>query len=249
VRAANERGLSLASVEAFDSPVGKGVTGVVAGRKLVIGNRRIMTEAGVDTASLDQSADQLRGEGATAIFVAIDGKAAGIIAIADPIKATTPGAIAALKEAGIRVVMLTGDNATTAKAVAHKLNIADVEAEVLPEDKGKVVARFRSRGRVVAMAGDGVNDAPALAAADVGIAMGTGTDVAMERRRDPAQGDLNGIAARHLSAATMGNIRQNLFFAFIHNAAGVLLPQACCIRCSASCCRRSSPLPPWRCRR
>ncbi len=223
VRAANERGLALAAVEAFDSPVGKGVTGVVAGRKLVIGNRRIMTEAGVGTGSLDQSADQLRGEGATAIFVAIDGKAAGIIAIADPIKATTPGAIAALKEAGIRVVMLTGDNATTAKAVAHKLGIADVEAEVLPEDKGKVVARFRSQGRVVAMAGDGVNDAPALAAADVGIAMGTGTDVAMQSAGVTLlRGDLNGIVrARHLSAATMGNIRQNLFFAFIYNAAGV----------------------------
>ena len=223
MRAANERGLSLATVEAFESPVGKGVTGVVAGRKLVIGNRRIMTEAGVDTASLDQNADQLRGEGATAIFVAIDGKAAGIIAIADPIKATTPGAIAALKDAGIRVVMLTGDNATTAKAVAHKLGIADVEAEVLPEDKGKVVARFRSQGRVVAMAGDGVNDAPALAAADVGIAMGTGTDVAMESAGVTLlKGDLNGIVrARHLSAATMGNIRQNLFFAFIYNAAGV----------------------------
>ncbi len=223
VRAANERGLSLATVEAFDSPVGKGVTGIAAGRKLVIGNRRIMTEAGVDTASLVQSADQLRGEGATAIFVSIDGKAAGIIAVADPIKATTPAAIAALKKAGIRFVMLTGDNATTAKAVAQKLGIGDVEAEVLPEDKGKVVARLRSQGRVVAMAGDGVNDAPALAAADVGIAMGTGTDVAMESAGVTLlKGDLNGIVrARHLSAATMGNIRQNLFFAFIYNAAGV----------------------------
>jgi len=223
VRAANERGLALAAVEGFDSPVGKGVTGVVSGRNLVIGNRRIMTEAGVDTGSLDPSADELRREGATAIFVSIDHKAAGIIAIADPIKATTPAAIAALKEAGIRVVMLTGDNATTAKAVAQKLGIADVEAEVLPEDKGKVVARFRSQGRVVAMAGDGVNDAPALAAADVGIAMGTGTDVAMESAGVTLlKGDLNGIVrARHLSAATMANIRQNLFFAFIYNAAGV----------------------------
>jgi heavy metal translocating P-type ATPase len=223
VRAANERGIALVAVKAFDSPVGKGVTGVVAGRKLVIGNRRIMTEAGVDIDSLDQSADELRGEGATAIFVAIDGKAAGIIAIADPIKATTPGAISALKEAGIRVVMLTGDNATTAKAVAQKLGISDVAAEVLPEDKGKVVARFRRQGRVVAMAGDGVNDAPALAAADVGIAMGTGTDVAMESAGVTLlKGDLNGIVrARHLSKATMGNIRQNLFFAFIYNAAGV----------------------------
>ncbi len=223
VRSANERSLSLAPVEGFDSPIGRGVTGSVEGRKLVIGNRRIMTEAGIDTSGLDASADELRREGATAIFVAVDGKAAGILAIADPIKATTPAAIAALKAAGIRIIMLTGDNATTARAVAHKLGIAEVEAEVLPEDKGKIVARFRQKGRVVAMAGDGVNDAPALAAADVGIAMGTGTDVAMESAGVTLlKGDLNGIVrARHLSAATMANIRQNLFFAFIYNAAGV----------------------------
>ena len=223
VRAANERGLTLGAVENFDSPVGKGVTGSVDGRKLVIGNQRIMTEASIDTAGLSGAADEMRKEGATAIFVALDGKAAGIIAIADPIKATTPAAIAALKDAGIRVVMLTGDNRTTAQAVAAKLGITDVEAEVLPEDKGKIVARFRSQGRVVAMAGDGVNDAPALAAADVGIAMGTGTDVAMESAGVTLlKGDLNGIVrARHLSAATMANIRQNLFFAFIYNAAGV----------------------------
>ena len=223
VRSATERGLALAEPEGFASPVGKGVTGIVDGRKLVIGNRRIISEAGVDTTSLDASADRLRQEGATAIFVAIDGKAAGIIAIADPIKATTPSVISALKEAGIRIMMLTGDNATTAKAVAQKLGIADVEAEVLPGDKGKVVERLRAQGRVVAMAGDGVNDAPALAAADVGIAMGTGTDVAMESAGVTLlKGDLTGIVrARHLSAATMGNIRQNLFFAFIYNAAGV----------------------------
>ena len=223
VRSATERGLALAEPERFASPVGKGVTGIVDGHKLVIGNRRIMSEAGVDTTSLDASADRLRQEGATAIYVAIDGKAAGIIAIADPIKATTPSVISALKEAGIRIVMLTGDNATTAKAVAQKLGIADVEAEVLPEDKGEVVERLRAQGRVVAMAGDGVNDAPALAAADVGIAMGTGTDVAMESAGVTLlKGDLTGIVrARHLSAATMGNIRQNLFFAFIYNAAGV----------------------------
>ena len=223
VRSASERGLALAEPEGFASPLGKGVTGIVDGRKLVIGNRRIMSEAGVDTTSLDASADRLRQEGATAIFVAIDGKAAGVIAIADPIKATTPPVISALKEAGIRIVMLTGDNATTAKAVAQKLGIADVEAEVLPEDKGKVVERLRAQGRVVAMAGDGVNDAPALAAADVGIAMGTGTDVAMESAGVTLlKGDLTGIVrARHLSAATMGNIRQNLFFAFIYNASGV----------------------------
>jgi Cu+-exporting ATPase len=183
----------------------------------------MMAEAGIDTTKLDQAADELRGDGATAIFVAIDAKAAGIIAIADPIKPTTPTAVAALKDAGVRVVMLTGDNATTAGAVARKLGIADVEAEVLPEDKSKVVARLRSEGRVVAMAGDGVNDAPALAAADVGIAMGTGTDVAMESAGITLlKGDLMGIVrARHLSAATMTNIRQNLFFAFIYNAAGV----------------------------
>ena len=223
VRSANERGLSLAQPQSFDSPVGKGVTGSVEGRVLVIGNRRIMTDAGINTASLDAAADEMRADGATAIFVAIDGKAAGIIAIADPVKASTPAAIAALKEAGIRVVMLTGDNAMTARAVARRLGIADVEAEVLPEDKGKVVERFRAQGRVVAMAGDGVNDAPALAAADVGIAMGTGTDVAMESAGVTLlKGDLGGIVrARHLSAATMANIRQNLFFAFVYNAAGV----------------------------
>ena len=223
VRSATERKLSLVQPSSFDSPIGKGVVGTVEGRKLVIGNQRIMSEAGVDTAALTAAADELRKEGATAIFVAIDGKAAGIIAIADTIKATTPAAIAALKQAGIRVVMLTGDNRTTAHAVAAKLGIPEVEAEVLPEDKSKIVERFRAQGRAVAMAGDGVNDAPALAAADVGIAMGTGTDVAMESAGVTLlKGDLTGIVrARHLSAATMNNIRQNLFFAFIYNAAGV----------------------------
>jgi Cu+-exporting ATPase len=223
VRAALDRGLELGTPDAFESPIGKGVTGKVGSRQLVIGNHRIMSEASIDTATLDQAADALRGDGATAIFVAIDNKAAGIIAIADPIKATTPAAVTALQEAGVRVVMLTGDNATTAKAVAKKLGIADVEAEVLPEDKGKVVARMRKQGCVVAMAGDGINDAPALAAADVGIAMGTGTDVAIESAGVTLlKGDLTGIVrARNLSAATMANIRQNLFFAFIYNAAGV----------------------------
>jgi Cu+-exporting ATPase len=180
-------------------------------------------EAGVDVGALTADADQLRQEGATAIFVSVDGKTAGLIAVADPVKSTTPGAVAALKEAGIRVVMLTGDNATTAKAVAAKLGITEVEAEVLPEDKSKVVQRLRAEGRIVAMAGDGVNDAPALAAAEVGVAMGTGTDVAMQSAGVTlVKGDLNGIVrARRLSAATMSNIRQNLFFAFIYNAAGV----------------------------
>ena len=207
----------------FDAPVGKGVTGSVDGRRLVIGNLRILLETGIDAGGLATEADRLRQQGATVIFVAIDGKAAGMIAIADPIKGTTPGALAALKDAGIRVVMLTGDNATTAKAVATQLGITEVEAEVLPEDKSKVVERLRREGRVVAMAGDGVNDAPALAAADVGVAMGTGTDVAMESAGVTlVKGDLNGIArARRLSAAIISNIRQNLFFAFIYNAAGV----------------------------
>ncbi len=223
VRAAHDRTLALVQPSSFDSPVGKGVIGEVEGRKLIIGNQRIMSEGGIDTANLDAAADDMRKDGATAIFVAIDGKAAGIIAIADPVKATTPAAISALKDAGIRVVMLTGDNRTTADAVARRLGIPEVEAEVLPEDKSKIVERFRAQGRVVAMAGDGVNDAPALAAADVGIAMGTGTDVAMESAGVTLlKGDLNGIVrARHLSAATMANIRQNLFFAFIYNAAGV----------------------------
>ncbi len=223
VQAARERDLALAEARDFDAPVGKGVTGSVEGRRLVIGNLRIMREAGIDAGGLEAEADSLRQEGATVVFVAIDGKAAGVIAIADPIKGTTPGALAALRQAGIRVVMLTGDNAITARAVAAKLGIAEVEAEVPPEDKSKVVERLRREGRVVAMAGDGVNDAPALAAADVGVAMGTGTDVAMESAGVTLlKGDLNGIArARRLSAATMSNIRQNLFFAFIYNAAGV----------------------------
>lgn len=223
VRNATERKLSFATVEDFESPVGKGVTGTVDGRHLIIGNRAIMADAKINTTALDTDAEAFRTDGATAIFVAIDGKAAGIIAIADPIKATSQAAVTALKAAGIRVVMLTGDNATTAKAVAAKLGITDVEADVLPADKSKVVEKLRAEGRVVAMAGDGVNDAPALAAADVGIAMGTGTDVAMQSAGVTLlSGDLNGIVrARALSEATMSNIRQNLFFAFIYNAAGV----------------------------
>ncbi len=225
VRSANERGLQLAAVSEFDSPVGKGVTGLVDGKRIVIGNARIMQQANIDTRALDRAADDLRKDGATAIFMSVDENAAGILAIADPVKATTPEAVKALKDAGIRVIMLTGDNATTAKAVAQKLGISDVEAEVLPDGKAKIVERLRREGRVVAMAGDGVNDAPALTAADVGIAMGTGTDVAMESSGITLlKGDLNGIVrARHLSAATMANIRQNLFFAFIYNAAGVPL--------------------------
>ncbi len=223
VKAAKERGLPLAAVQNFDAPAGKGVTGDADGRHVVIGNLRIMREAGIEPGPLEAEAERLSAEGATAIFVAIDGRMAGVAGIADPIKATTPGALAALKAEGIRVVMLTGDNAATANAVANRLGITEVEAEVLPEDKAKVVERLRREGRVVAMAGDGVNDAPALAAADIGIAMGTGSDVAMESAGVTLlKGDLNGIVrARRLSSATMANIRQNLFFAFAYNAAGV----------------------------
>jgi P-type Cu+ transporter len=223
VRAAADRNLALAKVEGFDSSSGRGVAGTVDGRKLILGNRAMMQSAGIDVAAIEGPANELRRDGATAIFAALEGKACGVIAIADPIKATTPDAVRALREAGIRVVMLTGDNRATAEAVARKLGIAAVEAEILPKDKGKVVERLRKQGRVVAMAGDGVNDAPALAAADIGVAMGAGTDVAIESAGVTLlSGDLHGIvAARRLSQATMGNIRQNLFFAFIYNAAGV----------------------------
>jgi Cu+-exporting ATPase len=223
VEAAMKRGLKLEDASEFDSPTGKGVIGKVQGRKIVIGNAAFLSESGADPAPLKQEADQLRRDGATAILMAVDGRTAGIFAIADPIKPTTAGALAALHREGVKIVMLTGDNRTTAEAVARELGIAEVEAEVLPEHKSHVVQRLRREGRVVAMAGDGVNDAPALAAADVGIAMGTGTDVAIESAGVTLlKGDLTGIVrARRLSRATMRNIRQNLFFAFIYNAAGV----------------------------
>ena len=223
VRAASERKLALANAPDFDSPAGRGVIGTVDGRRVVLGNRTIMEANGIDVAALEKTAEQLRSDGATAIFAALDGAASGVIVIADPIKATTGAAVSALREAGIRVVMLTGDNRTTANAVARKLGIAEVEAEILPQDKGKVVERLRKQGRIVAMAGDGVNDAPALAAADIGVAMGTGADVAIESAGVTLlRGDLQGmVIARRLSQATMRNIRQNLFFAFIYNAAGV----------------------------
>lgn len=223
VNAANERNVALGDAQDFDSPVGKGVTGTVDDKRLILGSHRIMGEAHVDVSAMAAKAEELRNEGATVIFVAVDGVLAGLFAIADPIKASTPEVVRSLVAEGVRVVMLTGDNKTTAQAVARKLGISEVEAEVLPEDKSKIVARLRSEGRIVAMAGDGVNDAPALAAADVGIAMGTGTDVAIESAGVTLlKGDLQGIArARQLSRATMRNIRQNLFFAFIYNAAGV----------------------------
>lgn len=223
VAAAEANGLALLAVENFDAPTGKGVTGLVGGKRMAIGNARIMTDAGIDTKPLDGEADRLREDGATVIFIALDGTLAGFLAIADPIKSTTPEALQALKAAGLKIVMLTGDNKVTAQAVARKLGITQVEAEVLPQDKSRIVERLKSEGHVVAMAGDGVNDAPALAAADVGIAMGTGTDVAIESAGITlVKGDLTGIVrARRLSQATMGNIRQNLFFAFFYNAAGV----------------------------
>ncbi|PJI40843.1 MAG: copper-translocating P-type ATPase [Rhizobium sp.] len=223
VNAAAERNIQLGDATEFDSPVGKGVTGIVEGRRLIIGNQRSMEESGVDVSAVTAAAEKLRNEGATVIFMATAGKIEGLFAIADPVKATTPEAVRQLLEEGVRVVMLTGDSKTTALAVARRLGISEVEAEVLPEDKSKIVSRLRSEGRIVAMAGDGVNDAPALAAADVGIAMGTGTDVAIESAGVTLlRGDLQGIVrARELSRATMSNIRQNLFFAFVYNAAGV----------------------------
>ncbi len=223
VNAARERGIPIGSAEGFDSPVGKGVIGMVDGHALILGSNRIMAEERIDVSSMTAKAEELRNDGATVIFMAMDGRVAGLYAIADPIKPTTPEAVSALVGAGIRVVMLTGDNETTAHAVARRLGITEVEAEVLPENKSKIVSRLRSEGKIVGMAGDGVNDAPALAAADVGIAMGTGTDVAIESAGVTLlKGDLQGIVrARQLSHATMANIRQNLFFAFIYNALGV----------------------------
>ncbi|MDE5458456.1 heavy metal translocating P-type ATPase [Bradyrhizobium sp. CSA112] len=223
VRSARERNLDLGTVEEFDSPTGKGATGKVDGKSIVLGNANFLQSLGIETGSLDEQGEHLRGDGATVINMAVDGKLAGLFAIADPVKASTPDALKALAAEGIKVIMLTGDNRTTANAVAKRLGIADVEAEVLPDQKSAVVAKLQKAGKIVAMAGDGVNDAPALAAAEVGIAMGTGTDVAMESAGVTLlKGDLVGIVrARRLSQATMSNIRQNLFFAFVYNAAGI----------------------------
>ena len=223
VAEASVRNVAVATATEFDAPTGKGVIGTVDGHRVAIGNPAYLAELGVDTAALSEAADRHRRDGATAILIAVDGKAAGVIAIADPVKATTPAALAALKAEGIRVIMVTGDNRVTAEAVARRLGLDEIEADVLPDAKSAVVARLKAEGRVVAMAGDGVNDAPALAAADVGIAMGTGTDVAIESAGVTlVKGDLNGIVrARRLSHATMRNIRQNLFLAFVYNAIGV----------------------------
>jgi Cu+-exporting ATPase len=223
VAAAQERGVTLAKLQGFDSPTGKGAIGMVERRRIVLGNAHFLAELGIATAPLDAQAEGLRHDGATAIYIAVDGKVAGVIAIADPVKPSTAEALRTLQLEGIRVVMLTGDNRTTAEAVARRLGIAEVEADVLPDRKAAVIEKLRREGCVVAMAGDGVNDAPALAAAEVGIAMGTGTDVAIESAGITLlRGDLVGIVrARRLSQAVMRNIRQNLVFAFIYNAAGV----------------------------
>ena len=223
VAAARDRSLALKDTADFASITGKGVTGSVEGHAVALGNAKLMEDLGVNLGALAAEANALRREGATALFLALDGKPGGVIAIADPIKATTPAALESLKDAGMRIVMLTGDNRTTAEAVAQKLGIDDVQADVLPEDKNSVVRRLRQEGRVVAMAGDGVNDAPALAEADVGIAMGTGTEVAIQSAGVTLlKGDLAGIArARALSRATMRNIRQNLTLAFVYNVAGI----------------------------
>jgi len=223
VRAANARGLALVEPTAFVSSAGGGVSGDVDGRAVRLGDRRFLHGEGVDTSPLAATADALRADGATAVFIAIDGKIAGVFGLADPIKPTTLEAVRTLRADGVRVVMLTGDNRATAVTVAAKLGIGEVEAEVLPGDKAAVVERLKREGRVVAMAGDGVNDAPALAAADVGVAMGAGADVAIESAGVTLlHGDLQGLVrARKLSRAVMRNIRQNLAFAFVYNAMGV----------------------------
>ncbi|MBL4618852.1 MAG: copper-translocating P-type ATPase, partial [Marinicaulis sp.] len=223
VRAAKEKGLPLATVDDFSSVTGKGVIGTIEGRKLAIGNSRMLDDFNIDPAFAQNQAQQRRWNGETVMFVISETAVLGLICVADPIKETTPAALKALHKAGLSIVMLTGDNQLTAKAVGAKLGIDRIEADVLPQDKSNVVKALQKEGRIVAMAGDGVNDAPALAQADIGVAMGTGTDVAMESAGVTlVKGDLMGIVrARHLSRATMRNIRQNLFFAFIYNALGV----------------------------
>jgi len=221
--AAKERGISPLDVSGFEAVTGMGVTGTVEGRAVALGNTKLFEKLGLDLADWSTRADALRKDGEAVMLVAVDSRMVGLISVSDPVKATTPDALRALAEEGVRVVMVTGDNSTTAQAVAKRLGIEDVEADVLPEDKEGVVRRYQEQGHRVAMAGDGVNDAPALARADVGVAMGTGTDVAIESAGITlVKGDLMGIVrARRLSRATMGNIRQNLFFAFFYNALGV----------------------------
>jgi Cu+-exporting ATPase len=223
VAGAAERGVEIAKAEDFSSVTGKGVKGRIDGRKVALGNRKLLDDLGVTPGELADRAEAMRAEGQTVMFVVVDGAVAGLLGVADPVKKTSPQAIASLHDEGIRVVMLTGDNRTTAEAVARRLGIDDVVADVLPDQKADAVKRLQGRGHVVAMAGDGINDAPALAQAEVGIAMGTGTDVAMESAGVTlVKGDLRGIVrARRLSQATLRNIKQNLFFAFVYNAVGV----------------------------
>jgi Cu+-exporting ATPase len=223
VAAASGRGIALQSVDGFDSPAGKGVMGTVGGRRVVLGNANFLAQRGIPADALQNDAEVLRGDGATVVYVGVDGRLAGLIAVADPIKPAALAALTALRAQNIAIVMLTGDSRTTALAVARQLKIDTIEAEILPDRKSAVIEQLQRAGHVVAMAGDGVNDAPALAAADVGIAMGDGTDIAIASAGiDLVKGDLAGIVrARNLSAATMRNIRQNLFFAFLYNAAGV----------------------------
>ena len=248
VAAAADRAIVLSGVADFDSPTGKGVVGTVEGRQVALGSNRFLAERGVKAASLAADAERLRRDGATVIFIAVDGDFAGLLGIADPIKVNAPAALQALRADGLRIVMLTGDSLATAEAVARQLSIQEIEAEVLPDQKAAVADKLRREGRVVAMAGDGVNDAPALAAADVGIAMGTGTDVAIESAGITLlKGDLAGLLrARHLSRATMHNIRQNLFFAFIYNGAAIPIAAGILYPSFGSCCRRSSARRRWR---
>jgi Cu+-exporting ATPase len=232
VEGANARGIELADAQGFRSITGKGVTGTVEGSSVALGNRALLEELHIDAGDLRDRADALRQDGQTVMFVVIDGRTTGLVGVADRVKESAVEAVDLLHREGVRLMMLTGDSRTTAEAVARRLGIDAVEAEVLPEQKGEVVKRLQAEGRIVAMAGDGINDAPALAQAHVGIAMGTGTDVAIESAGITlVKGDLRGIVrARRLSRATMRNIRQNLFFAFIYNtlgvpiAAGVLYP-------------------------
>jgi Cu+-exporting ATPase len=232
VKAAEERELELSATANFESLTGKGVIGQVEGREVAVGNASLFAARQISAETLSSKAEELRRQGQAVMLVAVDGKAAGLIAVADPIKPSAKETVSSLKRSGLRLVMLTGDNRATAEGIARELGITDFEAEVLPQQKLAIVKRLQAEGRIVAMAGDGVNDAPALAQANVGIAMGTGTDVAMESGDITLiKGDLNALArARNLSSATMSNIRQNLFFAFIYNllgvpiAAGVLYP-------------------------
>jgi len=232
VKGATSRGITLAEAADFRYVPGRGVMGTLAENSIILGNRAFLLDAGVDTKPLDEGAEALLGEGQTVMYVAANGELAGLLGVADPIRATTEEAVALLVEDGVEIVMATGDNATTAQAVARRLGLTEVEAEVLPEEKGRIVQRLQRQGRTVAMAGDGVNDAPALATAHVGVAMGTGTDIAMESAGVTlVKGDLRGVArARRLSRAVMRNVRQNLFFAFFYNvlgvpvAAGILYP-------------------------